>query len=121
VLMAVAGISGETNPPQNIQNERIAIALMYTIANAEMQYKSKKGSCVALDQLITDGTISKETLENSGYKFDLTFTGDKFELSAVPREYGKSGNLSLFIDDSIVLRGGDRNGAAATVSDPRIN
>jgi hypothetical protein len=121
VLMAVAGISGETNPPQNIQNERIAIALMYTIANAEMQYKSKKGSCVALDQLVTDGTISKQTLENSGYKFDLTFTGDKFELSAVPREYGKGGKLSLFIDDSIVLRGGDRNGAAATVSDPPIN
>jgi hypothetical protein len=121
VLMAVAGISGETNPPQNIQNERIAIALMYTIANAEMQYKSKKGSCVALDQLITDGTISKHTLENSGYKFELTFTGDKFELSAVPREYGKGGNLSLFIDESIVLRGGDRNGAAATVSDPPIN
>jgi hypothetical protein len=60
-------------------------------------------------------------LENSGYKFDLILTGDKYEVSAVPVEYGKTGNKSFFMDQSHVLRGGDRGGAAATASDPPIN
>ena len=121
VLMAVAGISGESNPPQNIQNERIAISLMYAIASAEQQYKQKKGSCGTLEQLIAEGNISKQMIESSGYKFELILVADKFELSGVPSEYGKSGSLSLFIDNTMVLRGVDRNGAAATVSDPPIN
>jgi hypothetical protein len=29
--------------------------------------------------------------------------------------------MSLFIDHTFVLRGGDRSGAAATASDPPIN
>jgi hypothetical protein len=122
VLMAVAGISGETNPPQNIQNERTAIGAMYTIRYAESEYKKKKGngSYGTLEQLMAEEFVSKETIEKSGYKFELTISGDKFELSAVPVEYGKSGTLSLFIDDKGVLRGADHNGASATASDPPI-
>ena len=122
VLMAVAGIAGETNPPQNIQNERTAIGAMYTIRYAESEYKKKKGngSYGTLEQLMAEEFVSKETIEKSGYKFELTISGDKFELSAVPVEYGKSGTLSLFIDDKGVLRGADHNGASATASDPPI-
>jgi hypothetical protein len=65
--------------------------------------------------------FSKEIFENFGYRFELTVSGDKFEASAVPLEYGKSGNLSFFIDNTRVLRGGDRSGASATTSDPPIN
>ena len=59
-------------------------------------------------------------LENSGYKFDLIVTGDKFQLTAVPVEYGKNGKMSYFIDQTRVLRGVDRQGAAATSSDPAV-
>jgi len=123
VLMAVAGISGESNPPRPIQNERAAIGLMYSIANAEHMYKTKNGngSCGTLEQLIAADMVSKEMLDNSGYRFEVTVTGDKFQVSAVPVEYGESGKLSLFIDHTMTLRGGDRNGASATVSDPPIN
>ena len=123
VLMAVAGIAGEANPPKNLQNERVAISLMYTIASSEHHYKASKGSgvCGTLDQLIAAQFISKEMMDNSGYKFEITVNGDKFEVSAVPVEYGKSGTLSFFIDQSYVLRGGDRNGAAATASDPPLH
>jgi uncharacterized protein DUF3352 len=120
VLMAVAGISGEANPPQNLQNERAAISLMYTIASAESQYKLAKGSWGTLEQLIAADAVSKEAIENSGYKFELTLSGDKFEVAAVPQEYGKTGTLSLFIDQTLVLRGGDRNGGTATASDPPL-
>ena len=123
VLMAVAGISGETNPSPTVQNERQAMGVMYTIAQAEMEYKKTKGngSCATLDQLIAANMLPKQMTEKTGYKFDLTVSGDKFELSAVPLEYGKTGNLSLFIDQTFILRGGDRSGAAATASDPPIN
>ncbi|MEN3326860.1 MAG: hypothetical protein V7638_1667 [Acidobacteriota bacterium] len=121
VLMAVAGISGESNPPQRVQNERSAIGVMYTVAQAEAAYKKANGTCATLDQLTAANMFPKEMMEKTGYKFDLTVSGDKFELSAVPLEYGKSGNMSLFIDQTFVLRGGDRSGAAATASDPPIN
>lgn len=120
VLMAVAGISGETNPPPTVQGEREAIGVMFQIAQAEIAYKKLNGTCATLEQLIAVDMIQKEMVEKS-YKFDLTVSGDKFEISAVPKEYGKSGTMSLFIDQSFVLRGGDRNGAPATVSDPPIN
>ncbi|HSE16638.1 MAG TPA: DUF3352 domain-containing protein [Pyrinomonadaceae bacterium] len=123
VLMAVAGISGESNPPQNLQNERVAIAAMYSIAHAEQEYLKTKGNGTGatLEQLIEAEMVSKAMIENSGYRFELTVSGDKFEVSAVPVEYGKGGNLSLFIDQTFVLRGADRSGASATVSDPPIN
>jgi hypothetical protein len=120
VLMAVAGISGEANPPPGVQKERAATSVMYTILSGESQYKKDKGagSYATLEQLIAAEMISKEMIENSGYRFDITVSGDNFEVSAVPIEYGKGGKMSYFIDQTGILRGADRNGAAATSSDP---
>lgn len=123
VLMAIAGISNETNPTPVQRNESSAVGLMYGIASAEHQFKKDKGagSYGTLEQLIAADVVSKEMVENSGYKFELTFTGDKFELSAVPVEYGKTGMMSYFMDETMVLRGANHNGAAASKSDPPIN
>ena len=123
LLMAVAGISGEGNPPPALRNERAAIGLMYGIVYAQGQYKKSKGngSCGTLEQLIAADLIPKEMVESSACVFNVTVSGDKFEVSATPSEYGNGGKLSLFIDHTGVLRGGDRNGAAATASDPKIN
>jgi hypothetical protein len=120
VLMAVAGISGGSNPSPTIKSEGTAIGYMYTLAQAEMEYKKSNGTYATMEQLSAANMFPKEIFDKTGYKFELTVSGDKFELSAVPLEYGKSGNLSLFIDQTSVLRGGDRNGAAATASDPPI-
>ena len=123
VLMAVAGISGEVNPPATVQKERMAIGAMYMIAIAEEKYKTGTGggSYGTLEQLIAEKLVSKEMIENSGYKFELTVTGDKFEVSAAPVEYGKTGKMSYFMDHTRMLRGADRGGASATASDPPIN
>jgi len=123
VLMAVAGISSETNPTPVQRNEASAVGLMYGIASAEQQYKKDKGagSYGTLEQLIAAEVVSKEMVETSGYKFDVTFTGDKFEVSAVPVEYGKTGVMSYFMDHTMVLRGANHNGAAASKSDPPMN
>ena len=122
VLMAIAGISGEGNPPPERQNEAMTQGLMYTIAHAQEQYKKDKGagSYGTLEQLLELDILPKELLDSSGYKFDLIVTGDKFQVTAVPVEYGKSGKMSYFIDQTRVLRGVDRQGASATSSDPAV-
>jgi hypothetical protein len=122
VAMFVAVFSGEMNPSATVQSERMAIGLMYTIIYAEQQYKSKKGAGAygTLEDLIAADLFPKDTAEKSGYRFELTASGDKFEATAVPLEYGKSGTLSLYVDQTGVLRGGDRSGATATASDPPI-
>ena len=65
VAMLVAGISGEMNPPATLQNERMAIGMMYMIARAERDYQAKQGagSCGTLDDLIAAKLISKDTID----------------------------------------------------------
>ena len=122
VLMAVVGISGAANPPPEVRNEQMVLGLMYSIAYAQEQYKTNKGkgSYGTFEELLAMGIFSKEMVESSGYKIELTVSGDNFEVSAVPLEYGKTGTRSYFIDSTRVLRGGDRNGGSATSSDPPI-
>jgi hypothetical protein len=45
---------------------------------------------------------------------------EAFSLSSSPKEYGKAGKRSFFLDSSGTLRGADKQGAAATSTDPRI-
>jgi hypothetical protein len=73
-----------------------------------------------LEQLIKEGRITKDAVEDHGYKFELMITGDKFEVTAVPVEYGKTGKTSYFIDQSNVLRGADHAGGPATAADHPI-
>ncbi len=45
---------------------------------------------------------------------------ETFSLSSSPKEYGKSGRRSFFLDSSGILRGADKQGSVATAADPRI-
>ncbi len=45
---------------------------------------------------------------------------DGFELAATPLEYSKTGGRSFFLDSTGVLRGDEKKGAVATVTDPVI-
>jgi hypothetical protein len=123
VLMAIAGISGGINLPADRRNEGMTTGVMHMIAHTQERYKKEKGagSYGTLEQLIATDMVQKEMLEASGYKFEMVVTGDKFEVFAVPVEYGKSGKMSFFIDQTLVLRGADHNGASANSSDPPIN
>lgn len=122
VLMAVAGISGEVNPPATLQNERITLAALSIIASAEERYKTEKGSgsYATLEQLVAAEMFSAEMMENHGYRLSVTITGSGFEVSALPLEYGKTGSVSYFIDQTGVLRGGDHGGGLATSADQPI-
>jgi hypothetical protein len=119
VLMAVAGMAAESNPSPLVANERAAIGALYMIANVESQYRSGEGqgSFGSLEKLVENQMVSKEMIENHGYKIQVTVIGNKFEVSAVPIDYGTTGRTSYYIDQTNILRGGDHGGAAATVDD----
>ncbi|HJX93913.1 MAG TPA: DUF3352 domain-containing protein [Pyrinomonadaceae bacterium] len=123
VLMAVAGISAESNPSPIITNERLTISILHTIANSEIQYKLGKGagSFGTIEQLLDEGFLSKEMMQSQGYKIEVLLLGDQFQVTAVPEEYGKTGKTSYFIDHTNVLRGGDHGGGVATLEDNPIN
>ena len=122
ILTAVAAMSGESNPSPMISNERGAMSALHMIANVEAQYRSGEGqgSFASLEKLIESQMVPKEFVENNGYKIEITLSGNKFEATATPVEYGKTGKTSYYIDDSNVLRGADHGGGAASAADKPI-
>jgi hypothetical protein len=122
VMFMIAGIVTESDRPPMASNEAIAKSALRMIVSAEAAYQADKGkgSFGSLEQLVEQGLLYKDFLEKHGYKIELIVTGTKFEATAVPVEYGKSGTMSFFIDESGVLRGADRGGAPASLADKPI-
>jgi type II secretory pathway pseudopilin PulG len=51
---------------------------------------------------------------------DQANKAETFSLASSPKEYGKAGRRSFFLDSSGILRGADKQGGVATTTDPRI-
>jgi len=122
ILAMVAGMSSATKNPPPETNEMIAISMLQYLPNAESQYKdgAGKGSYGSLDKLIEAQLFPDRARDQYGYNFEITVTGDTFEAVATPREYGKTGKRSFFVDKSGVVRGDDHGGAPATVADKPV-
>jgi hypothetical protein len=122
VALAIAGMATQQNPPEAARNEQTAMSVLWRIASAERQYKEKTGAGYgSVEQLIEAELLSREALEPGGYKIDLRLTAEGFEATAVPAEYGKTGRLSFFMDQTGEIHGADRGGAVASASDPLIS
>jgi hypothetical protein len=122
ILMLVAGVSTEVNPPEDIANERAALGALHSLVFAQKAFKEKKGQGYgSLDQLIAEFEWIKIGLDNSKYRFEVIASGDKFEMTAVPNEYGKSGKMSYFVNETGVVRGADHGGGPATVADKPVS
>jgi hypothetical protein len=119
VMLVIAGLANENNQPPLAKNESIAQSALRTVVSAEATYRETKGNgnYATLDQLIEQELVSKDFLQQHGYKIDLIVAGTRFEATAVPVEYGKTGKMSFFVDESGVIRGADHGGGSATVSD----
>jgi hypothetical protein len=98
------------------RNEMIARSTLHSLVEMEKAYKTEHARYGTLEEL--EGfTFAKGYLEKSGYKLDLTASGNGYEATATPVEYGKSGRLSFYIDQSGVIREGDHGGRPATAGD----
>jgi Protein of unknown function (DUF3352) len=123
VLLMLASMFGTAKQSSSAAaNEAVALGMLRTISSAETSFRatSKGGSYGSLDELVTAGLISKEMLEKSGYRIEVNSLGTRFEATAIPMEYGKTGKLSFFIDESNILRAGDHGGGPATVADKPV-
>lgn len=116
VQMIIAGASSQSNPSPLQTNESMARAALYSLASSEASFKNQGGNYGTLEELEEKNFI-KDLSASYGYRIDVVLSGNSFQATAVPIEYGKTGRLSFFIDESGILRGGDHGGGAATVSD----
>jgi len=122
ILMTVASISSVTKNPPPEMNEAVASGVLQYIASAENQYKEGpgKGSYGSYQQLIDAKLLMTDQFDKYGYKYEVTATGAAFEATATPKEYGKGGKRSFFIDQTGVVRGDDHGGGSATVADKPV-
>ena len=122
IVTAVAGGASTANPPQTVKNERSAMSVLWSIYSAQARYKEEKSGYASLEELISADMLSKETMESSGYKFEVRLVADGFEVLAVPVEYGKTGKMSFYMDSQAPgIRGGDHGGGPASASDLPIS
>jgi hypothetical protein len=103
--------------------ETTAFYTLQRIASAELSYRNekKKERFGTLEELVAEELLEKDFLEHMEYKIELTATSDKFEATATPKTYGKSGRRSFFIDETGTVRAADRKGQPATADDPMTN
>ena len=132
LLFVILSVAGNTTGQGVPVNEKFATHALQTIHAAEMTFSSTAGAgnFGSLQQLRNEGFIDVVlgTGEKYGYRFSLTTSPfmpgqsfARFELSAVPLRYGKSGKRSFYIDQSGTVHGEDHNGEPATVKDPVIS
>lgn len=123
LLLAIAGLSNQASQSPLTTNESIAKSMLRTVAAAQATFQSTKGNgrYGSLDELVAEGLLNKGLMEQYGYRIELAVLANKFEATAIPLEYGKTGRMSFFVDESGVLRGGDHGGGAATLSDSPVD
>ncbi len=122
LLLLIAGASSEAGQAPLQANEAVARSALQSVAAAEASFQADKGNgrYATIDELLAEGLVTKEWVQKNGYTIELTVSANKFEAIAIPLEYGKTGRLSYFIDESGVLRAGDHGGGAATIADQPV-
>ena len=97
---------------------RLPEALAVLGPPSQGQAKSEKADLITRE--FADG-------RKDGYSFRYVVVGAnttgapaKYELAAVPIEYGRTGKLSFFRDASGALHGADRHGAVGSITDPIV-
>lgn len=135
-FFTLENLTGKQSPLRSAEFE--ARYKLSQIHRAEIEYFKKHGRYAALAELKRSTSNFKpprvmvsESEEGNefgatdyesayGYKLELKLNGDDFEITATPKEYGKTVRHSFYMDKSGVLRGADHKGKAATKDDPEI-
>jgi hypothetical protein len=118
----------QVNSSTRIFNEKFVINALQILNGAQATHQAFHGNYGSLEQLRNENFI--DAVLATGEKYSYTFTimtvpqapnqSPRFQVSAVPQRYGKSGRRSFYLDESGVVRGADRNGEPATVEDSPV-
>jgi hypothetical protein len=140
LLLDLPSLEAEWDKAEIAANEKMAIAYIKEIADAVETYRKKYTRLpenLAVMRPPQQGPakpdkagLLSEELSNGrkeGYLFRYVIVGAatsgapaKYELAAMPTDYGRTGNRSFFLDASGVLHAADRQGAVGSVTDPKL-
>jgi hypothetical protein len=106
-----------------ITGESMAIYALSNIVHAEDAFKDgkKKERYGTLEELVAERLLEKNFDEHMEYRIELNAAGDKFEATATPKTYGKSGRRSFFVNEMATTRGADHKGQPANADDPPVD
>ncbi|HEX7175223.1 MAG TPA: hypothetical protein VF240_08060 [Pyrinomonadaceae bacterium] len=131
-----AGAMLETKTGPVKRGETSALSTLTMIRHMQQAHKDGKGkgSYATLDELAApparrasrhgaewEHPLSKLALEKQEYRFELTAAGDKYAVTATPREFGKNGRRSFYMDETGIIRATERAGEPATANDPPVD
>jgi hypothetical protein len=91
-------------PPNGISPETASLL------DADLAAGNKDGYTIRYRIIPAAGSLPEEGANKA----------ETFSLASSPNEYGKAGRRSFFLDSSGILRGADKQGGMATITDPRI-
>src|SRR5258708_504933 len=99
------------------RNEVMVRSFIEAFGKAEKAYRTEHGRFGSLDELKQSFPYDKSLFDGFGYKFDFSISDGKFEATATPVEYGKTGRQSFFVDENSGLCEADHEGRPATAAD----
>ena len=124
VIMAIGVICW---PVKTRLNEDLAIATLKTIRAAQRDFRQAQGRYATLDELVQAGLLSSNFSDgrNFGYRFDMQAIGERYHVIAIPEKYGTNnywgtGTMSIFMDETGVIRGNFGNREEASSEDEPI-
>ena len=140
LLLDLPTLSEEWDRAEIQANEKSAIVSLKELADAIEKYRvsfthlpdtlavlGPSGKAAA--QANAAGLISDQLAggRKDGYSFRYVIVGGsasgapaKYELAAIPAEYGRTGMRSFFRDSSGLLHAGDHQGAVGSLLDPKV-
>lgn len=113
-------------------NENNVFRAMNQIHGSQMTYQATTGAgnfAGLIQVLVISGFLDTNYFsgENYGYRFAISATPAtspnnpaKYFATATPIQYSKITRKSFYVDESGIIRGGDINGAVATINEPII-
>lgn len=116
LMRAFAEIAVDELRSRAPRNEMVVRSLLQSLDEIEKAYKTEHARYGTLEEL-ESFQFAKAYIEKSGYKFDLIVSGERYEATATPVEYGRSGRLSFYTDQSGIVREADHSGKPASVAD----
>ena len=107
-------------------NEAATVGALRNINSAQATYLSTAGANTSygtMDELIKNDLLGRNMAEGTycGYRYELTVSGDSYELTAVPIKYPQTARRSFFTDESGVIRAADKQGEPADENDPAFD
>jgi hypothetical protein len=140
LLLDLPSLEEEWDKAEIAVNEKSAVACIKEIADAVETYRKKYTRLPDTLAVMGPppqgpakpdkaGLLGEElsTGRKEGYVFRYVVVGAstsgapaKYELAAIPAEYGRSGTRSFFRDANGVLHAADRQGAVGSETDPRL-